>query len=195
MTNETAPRYYETICIFNPNLSKETIDAKLKYIDKLVTDNEGEVLKASRWGTKTMAYEIGKFRQGYYVLFHLKGLPKMKNELERQMKISDDVLRYQTVLLSDKELKLSNDLSSRYEAEAIQKETRQEQERSKTADESTTGLAEGSVKEEEATQAKGVEEDLEEIDPGNDEEKKVEPEDEDLAEESPQTEEEDTSNK
>ena len=109
-------------------MTKETIDEKIKYIEQLIKENDGALVKASKWGTKTLAYEIGKHRQGYYVLLHSKGLPAMKNELERQMKISDDILRYQTIILDEKQQKFSENLTARYEAEALQKESRQEKE-------------------------------------------------------------------
>ena len=94
-------RNYETIFILKPSIDEEKrVEAIEKF--KSIIAADGEIEKVEEWGNRKLAYEIEKLREGYYVLVNFKANPTLPKELERNFKISDDVLRYIIVNLEDK---------------------------------------------------------------------------------------------
>lgn len=87
-------RAYEVMYVLRPNLDEEQITAQIERFNQLIRDQGGEVEQVSRWGKRRLAYEVKKFREGYYVLVYFRGRPQAAQELERVFKISDDVIRY-----------------------------------------------------------------------------------------------------
>ncbi len=86
-------RKYETIFVLKPNLEEAK---KIELVEKFkaIIAADGEVLKVDEWGQRRLAYEIEKLREGYYVLVDFKANPTLPQELERNFKISEDVIRY-----------------------------------------------------------------------------------------------------
>ena len=94
---------YETIFIIHPDQAakaKEWVDR----FKKVVGDSEGSVSHVEEWGLKEMAYRIQKQKRGYYVLFQYLSSARGVEELERQMKLSDGIIRYMTVRLDEESL-------------------------------------------------------------------------------------------
>ena len=87
-------RAYEAMYVLRPDLDEEQINADIERFNQLVREQGGEVEQVSRWGRRRLAYEVKKFREGYYVLLHFRGQPAACRELERVFKISDHVIRY-----------------------------------------------------------------------------------------------------
>lgn len=85
---------YEVLYILNPEQDDETISAQADKFGALVTSNGGEVLKVDKWGRRRLAYPIQFKNEGYYVLMNIKAGPELPAELERNFRISDEVLRY-----------------------------------------------------------------------------------------------------
>ncbi len=96
-------RDYETMFIIDPDRSEEEINGLLERIKKIIVSNGGEILAEEHMGIKKMAYEIQKKRMGYYGLFRFKGEPSVKDELERNLRLFDDVLRFLVVRLESVE--------------------------------------------------------------------------------------------
>jgi len=94
-------RKYETIFILRPSLEEEK---RIETIEKFkaIISADGEIEKVEEWGNRKLAYEIEKIKDGYYVLVTFKANPTLPKELERNFKISDDVLRYIVINLEDK---------------------------------------------------------------------------------------------
>ncbi|MDN5353062.1 MAG: small subunit ribosomal protein [Clostridiales bacterium] len=94
-------RNYETIFILRPSIEEEQ---RIAAIDKFkaIINADGEVEKVEEWGNKRLAYEIEKIREGYYVYVTFKANSTLPAELERNYKISDDVIRYIIVNLEEK---------------------------------------------------------------------------------------------
>ena len=86
-------RKYETIFILRPNIEEESRTALIEKFKGIITDG-GEILSVEDWGMKKLAYEIEKLKDGYYVLINFKAAPETIVELERNYKISDDVIRF-----------------------------------------------------------------------------------------------------
>ena len=86
-------RNYETIFILKPSLEEEDRNAVIAKF-KGIIENGGEVVSVDEWGMRKLAYEIQKLKDGYYVLITFKSGSDVVDELERNYKISDDVMRF-----------------------------------------------------------------------------------------------------
>lgn len=75
----------------NDDVMNETVEQVRAWVE---ADGLGEVTKIDRWGRRKLAYEIDKQREGYYVLFYADIDPQNLPELERNMQLSPDILRY-----------------------------------------------------------------------------------------------------
>ena len=85
---------YENIFIARQDISGAQVDALADTLTQLVTDNGGEVKKREYWGLRNLAYRMRKNRKGHYVLFNIDAPPAAIAELERTMRINEDVIRY-----------------------------------------------------------------------------------------------------
>ena len=86
-------RKYETIFILKPNLEEgRRVEMVEKF--KAIISGAGEVKETNEMGIKKLAYEIEKFKEGYYVLINFVAKPDLPKELERVFRITDDVIRY-----------------------------------------------------------------------------------------------------
>ena len=96
-------RYYETLYLINPNIEDEDYREVVNKFNSLVEQNKGIVIRVDEWGKKTLAYSVKKFDKGYYVLLQYCGEPALIEKLQRDLKLDDRVIKYQTVKLSDNE--------------------------------------------------------------------------------------------
>lgn len=84
---------YELLYILNPQLGEEGLEAMDERIQGIINAN-GEVKNVDIWGVRQMAYEIQDQKEGYYVVLHFTAEPDFPVELERQLRIFDQVMRY-----------------------------------------------------------------------------------------------------
>ena len=94
-------RKYETVFISDPDLQDQ---ARLDLYDKvrnIITKENGILLNFDEWGNKKMAYEIKKKLRGNYVCATYGGTGDLVKELERNFRLTDDILKFMTILLSD----------------------------------------------------------------------------------------------
>lgn len=92
-------RDYEIVYIFRSSLTSEEIEGKLeRYHSIITTEGEGEITASAHWGKRPFAYPIKKQRNGYYVVVQFSANPASLQELERVLKLEEDVLRYLIVL-------------------------------------------------------------------------------------------------
>ena len=89
-------RKYEVIFIVKP-LEEEATNAVIEKFSKLITDNGGTIDKEDRWGKKRLAYEINDCTDGYYCLLYVTCEPACVAEVDRVMKINDDLLKHMIV--------------------------------------------------------------------------------------------------
>ncbi len=94
-------RKYEVMFILRPNLEEEKRNELIEKFKSIVTA-DGEVEKVEEWGNRKLAYEINKINDGYYILMHFKAGVDVPKELDRNFKISDDVIRHLIVNLEEK---------------------------------------------------------------------------------------------
>lgn len=94
-------RNYETLYIVRPELSEEEQQAVAQKFADVVTQAGGEVTKLDIWGKRRLAYEVKKLREGIYILMQFRGESQVAQELERVLKITDEVIRQLVVRLED----------------------------------------------------------------------------------------------
>ncbi len=84
---------YEVMFIINPALEDEKKDAAVERVKEVIAA-DGEVGKVDVWGMRKLAYPIEKKNEGYYVVIEFKASPELPKELDRRLRISDDVMRH-----------------------------------------------------------------------------------------------------
>ena len=104
---------YEHLLIARQDISAQQVDALATHLKTIVEGEDGKVEKQEYWGLRSLAYRIKKNRKGHYVLFNLDAPPAVVNELERNMRINEDVLRYLTVRVEELEAGPSAMMQSR----------------------------------------------------------------------------------
>jgi small subunit ribosomal protein S6 len=87
-------RKYEVMYILRSELEQEAVQSAVEKFANIITSNGGEVTKSDLMGKRRLAYEINKMRDGIYVLVHFTAVPAVVAELDRVMKISDEVIRF-----------------------------------------------------------------------------------------------------
>ncbi|MGD9097020.1 MAG: 30S ribosomal protein S6 [Desulfobacterales bacterium] len=94
-------RRYETIVIVDPDIGEEQRAPVFDRIRELVPQKGGLVVEFDEWGARKMAYEVKKKKRGYYLRVDYCGTGGLVDEMERQFRIDDRVLKYMTILLED----------------------------------------------------------------------------------------------
>jgi small subunit ribosomal protein S6 len=94
---------YESVFIARQDISATQVDALTEAFAKIIEDEGGQVAKKEYWGLRNLAYRIRKNRKGHYVLFNIDAPAPALHEMERQMRISEDVLRYLTIKVDELE--------------------------------------------------------------------------------------------
>ncbi|HVC55535.1 MAG TPA: 30S ribosomal protein S6 [Stellaceae bacterium] len=88
---------YENVFIARQDVSGAQVEALADGFTQLIADQGGEVKKREYWGLRNLAFRMNKNRKGHYVLFNIEAPAPAIAELERTMRISEDVLRYLTL--------------------------------------------------------------------------------------------------
>jgi small subunit ribosomal protein S6 len=89
-------RKYEIMYIIRTDIEEEAVQSTIEKFQNII-NNGGEITKNNVMGKRKLAYEINKFRDGIYVLVHFNATPAVVVELDRVMKISDEIVRYMIV--------------------------------------------------------------------------------------------------
>jgi len=89
-------RKYEIMYIIRTDIEEEVVQSTIEKFSNII-NNGGEITKNNVMGKRRLAYEINKFRDGIYVLVHFNATPAVVAELDRVMKISDEIIRYMIV--------------------------------------------------------------------------------------------------
>ena len=92
---------YEVMFILDPALEDDKKDATVEAVKEIIA-SEGEVGNVDVWGMKKLAYPIQKKNEGYYVVIEFKAETTLPKELDRRLKISDNVMRHLIVNIDEK---------------------------------------------------------------------------------------------
>ncbi len=94
---------YETIFILDPDLEDEKIQAVVEKVKGIITQASGEIIKVEDWGKRKLAYLVKKKSRGHYYLTHFSGSPALLAELERNFRVMDAVIKFQSIRLDEKQ--------------------------------------------------------------------------------------------
>jgi len=94
-------RIYEELFIIRPDAPEEEIDAFIETMRGVVASAGGSVDKVDKWGKRRLAYRVGKYREGAYVLFQFNAGPEAVKEFERRLRVSDLVIKFLTVRIDE----------------------------------------------------------------------------------------------
>jgi small subunit ribosomal protein S6 len=94
---------YENVFIARQDISGAQADTLADTFTQLITEQGGEVKKRENWGLRNLAYRMSKNRKGHYVLLNIDAPAPAIAELERTMRINEDVLRYLTIRVDELE--------------------------------------------------------------------------------------------
>ena len=94
---------YENVFIARQDISGQQVDALADSFTQLIAENGGEVKKREYWGLRNLSYRMRKNRKGHYVLMNIAAPPAAITELERTMRINEDVIRYLTLRVDQHE--------------------------------------------------------------------------------------------
>ena len=92
-----ADRRYETLALIHPELGEPGAKELMGRIQTLVQDQGGAVTQVQEWGLRELAYVIAKQRRAFYVLFEYRATPKAVAEVERNLRLMENVLRFTSV--------------------------------------------------------------------------------------------------
>ncbi|MEO1025681.1 MAG: 30S ribosomal protein S6 [Pseudomonadota bacterium] len=88
---------YEHVMIARQDLSNAQAEGLIEHFGAVLADNDGKVVESEYWGVKTMAYKINKNRKGHYAMLRTDAPAPAIQEMERLMRLHDDVMRVLTI--------------------------------------------------------------------------------------------------
>ena len=112
-----ADRQYELVYILPPDISEQQTTELHEQVAAIVSRMNGQIEKTENWGRRRLAYEIGHFKEGVYVLDVLIGSGELIKELDRRLKVMDQVVRHMVVRV-DEEKKVVERTRSKRQSES-----------------------------------------------------------------------------
>lgn len=88
--------FYEHILISRPDISPAQVDALVESIETIIKDGGGSIAKTEYWGLRNLAYRIKKNRKAHYSLLNIDAPSAAMQEVERNLRINEEVLRFMT---------------------------------------------------------------------------------------------------
>ena len=104
-------RKYELIFIIRPDATEEELDKLIAQMEGVVAGAGGKLERVDKMGRRRLAYRVGRYREGFYVLFILEGSGETVKEFERRLRVTDSVIKFLTVR-TDEELKRAEKLKA-----------------------------------------------------------------------------------
>ena len=94
---------YECVFIARQDVSSSQVEGLVGQFSEIIEKNGGRIAKSEMWGLRNLAYKIKKNRKGHYALIHIDAPSDAVQEMERNMRLNEDVLRYLTVRVEELE--------------------------------------------------------------------------------------------
>ena len=94
---------YEHVFIARQEISAQQADALAETFSNVIVENGGTVTKTENWGLKSLSFKIKKNRKGHYILLNIDAPSAAINEMERQMRLHEDVIRQMTIRVDELE--------------------------------------------------------------------------------------------
>lgn len=116
-------RLYDIVVLVTPELSEDDTQKVAADFRKILTDGGAEIVKDEPWGRRRLAFPIARKREAYYHYFQVSAEPAIVAEVERRMKLSDQVIRHLAVR-ADEELKRAAKSAERQKVKAAKRPPR-----------------------------------------------------------------------
>lgn len=118
-------RDYELSFILNPEVSEERTGTILSRLSQIIANYDGQVVRVNQWGRRRMAYPIEHHRDGFYVFIDMILTPETVTELDRTLKVSEDVLRHMLIRRDPKVAKKEREDFETRAAQALEQQQKQ----------------------------------------------------------------------
>ena len=147
-----SPAQYELIYVVAPDVGEEAVSAVHEEVEALVARFDGRIVKTDNWGRRRLAYEIKRHKEGTYVLELIEGSGEMLRELDRRLRVLDQIMRHLVVRV-DRELNVAERARTRRKRRVDKRRVA----RGLPAEPESVTVAEGDskVQESRATEAEG----------------------------------------
>ncbi len=116
-------RLYDIVVLVTPDLSDEEAARVTADYRKLLTEGGAEIARDEAWGRRRLAFPILRKREAFYHHFQVRAMPALVSEVERRLRLSDQILRHLAVR-ADEELKPSAKMAERLRIKAIKRPPR-----------------------------------------------------------------------
>ena len=120
---------YETLLIVRPDIEDAAVFGIAEKVEAVLTENGGHILDREDWGKRKLSYPIKKHQKGHYIRMNYLSPAELVAEIERRIRIEDDVVRFMTVRLAD-----AVDVPTRIEQAAVQRAQREEEMKRRAAE-------------------------------------------------------------
>ena len=104
---------YEHVFICRQDISQQQVETLTENLTAILTEQGGSIEKTEYWGLRSLAYRVKKNRKGHYSLLNITADHTAISEMERQMSLNDDILRFMTIRVEEHNVEPSAPLSSK----------------------------------------------------------------------------------
>ena len=133
-------RIYEVVFIINPEVGDDEVMRLNEAVQKIITSQGGSITKTEIMGRRQLAYEINHKKDGTYVLLEVEGSGAEIAELERRMRVNDQILRYMTIRV-DEDRRRADKLKDRRARKAAKQPGSKKKQSAPASDEMEEGYA------------------------------------------------------
>ena len=99
-------RTYELMFVVRPDMADEDLEKLITNLESTVTSAKGSIKSVDRMGKRRLAYTVRKFREGIYVLMTIEGTGTVIHELERRLRVTEQVIKFLTVRIDEEQKRL-----------------------------------------------------------------------------------------
>jgi small subunit ribosomal protein S6 len=93
--------FYETVFIARQDLNAQQVEALTTLFSDIIKQQGGKILKTEQWGLRNLAYKINKAKKGHYALIESECSAQALHEMERNIRLNEDVVRHLTIRLEE----------------------------------------------------------------------------------------------
>ena len=104
---------YEHVFICRQDISQQQVETLTENLTAILAEQGGSIEKTEYWGLRSLAYRVKKNRKGHYSLLNITADHTAISEMERQMSLNDDILRFMTIRVEEHDVEPSAPLSSK----------------------------------------------------------------------------------
>jgi len=100
-------RVYELMFIVRPDMTEEDLDKLISTLQSAVPASSGTIKSVEKMGKRRLAYTVRRFHEGIYVLLHIQGGGEIIHELERRLRVTEQVIKFLTVRVDEEQKRLA----------------------------------------------------------------------------------------